>query len=60
MEAGGGSGIVEGKKTKEELKKVECEGVLNIQSLVVRARLHSSSFSKSAKRKAYNEKIQFV
>jgi hypothetical protein len=30
MEAGRGSGIVEEKKAKEELKKVEHEGVLNI------------------------------
>jgi hypothetical protein len=47
-------------KVEEELKITKKEGVLNIQQLVVRSLLHSSSFSECAKEKAYNEKIQFV
>jgi hypothetical protein len=34
--------------------------VLNIQSLVVRSPLHSSSPLECAKRKAYNDKMQFA
>jgi hypothetical protein len=34
--------------------------VLNIQLLVVWSSLHSSSSSECAKRKVYNEKIQFA
>jgi len=38
METKGGSEIVEGKKKKKKtLKKEECDGVLNIQPLVVRS-----------------------
>ncbi len=48
------------KKAKKELKKVEGEGVLNIQPLVVRSLLHSSSSLKCAEKKAYNENVQFV
>jgi hypothetical protein len=44
-------------KTEKELRKAEREGVLNIQPLAIRSLLHSSSFSESAKGKAYNEKI---
>jgi hypothetical protein len=44
-------------EAKEELKKVKCEGVLNIQLLVVRSLPHSSSFSECAKGKMYNEKM---
>ncbi len=35
-------------------------GALNIQPLAMRLLLHSSSSSECAKKKAYNEKIQFV
>jgi hypothetical protein len=45
---------------KEELKKVEREGMLNIQSLVVRSLSHSSSSSECVEGKMYNEKMQFV
>jgi hypothetical protein len=48
------------KEAKKKLKKVEREGVLNIQLLVVKSLLHSSSSPKCAERKAYNEKIQIV
>jgi hypothetical protein len=50
------------KRTKvvEELRRVKKKKVLNIQPLVVRSLPHSSSSSKCAKRKAYNEKIQFT
>ncbi len=34
--------------------------MLNIQLMVVRSPPHSSSFSECAKKKAYNQKIQFV
>jgi len=44
-------------KVEEELRIIEHEGVLNIQLLVVRSLLHSSSSSKCAEAKAYNEKI---
>jgi hypothetical protein len=44
-------------KVEEELKRVE-KGVLNIQLLAIRLSLHnSSSSSKCAEGKAYNEKI---
>jgi hypothetical protein len=56
MEIGRGSIIV---KKKRSTRRVESEGVLNIQPLAIRSLLHSSSFSKCAKRKMYNEKIQF-
>jgi hypothetical protein len=46
------------KEVKEELRRVEIEGVLNIQPLVVRSPLHFSTSSECAKGKAYNEKIQ--
>jgi hypothetical protein len=46
-------------KFEKELKKEE-KGVLNIELLVVKSLSHSSSSSKCAKWKAYNEKIQFV
>jgi hypothetical protein len=46
-------------KIKEELRKIE-KKMLNIQPLVLKLSLHSSSFSECAKGKAYNEKIQFV
>jgi hypothetical protein len=47
-------------EVEEELRKVEKEGVLNIQSLAIRLSSHSSSSSERVERKAYNEKIQFV
>jgi hypothetical protein len=47
-------------EVNEELKKVEKEGMLNIQPLVVRLPLHSSSSSKCVEGKVYKEKIQFV
>jgi hypothetical protein len=47
-------------KVKEELRRVERKGMLNIYPLVVRLSLHSSSFSEGAKGKAYNEKIQIA
>jgi hypothetical protein len=43
-------------KVEEELKKTQ-KGVLNIQPLVIRLLLHSSSSLKRAEGKAYNEKI---
>ncbi len=49
-----------GTKAEEELKRVECEGVLNIQSLAVRSLSNSSSSSECAKGKTYNKKMQFV
>jgi hypothetical protein len=42
---------------EEELKKVKKEDMLNIQPLVIRSSLHSSSSSKCLERKVYNEKI---
>ncbi len=44
-------------KVKEELRRAQREGMLNIQSLVVRSLPHSSSSSKCVEGKAYNEKI---
>ncbi len=46
-------------KVEEELRRAK-KGMLNIQPLVVRLLSHSSSSSKCAKGKAYNEKIQFA
>jgi hypothetical protein len=46
-------------KVENELKKEERK-VLNIELLAIRSLSHSSSSSKCAKGKAYNEKIQFV
>ncbi len=50
------------KKTKveKELRRAKRKGMLNIQPLDVRSSQHSSSSSKCAKGKAYNEKIQFA
>ncbi len=47
-------------EVEEELRRVEHEGVLNIQSLVARSLPHSSSSLQCAERKVYNEKIQFT
>jgi hypothetical protein len=47
-------------EVNEELRRVEKEGMLNIQPLVVRLPLHSSSSSKCVEGKVYKEKIQFV
>ncbi len=47
-------------KVEEELRIAERKGMLNIQPLVVRSSPHSSSFLECVKRRAYNEKIQFV
>jgi hypothetical protein len=47
-------------KVKEELRKAKCEGMLNIQPLIIRSLSHSSSSSECTKGKAYNEKIQFL
>jgi hypothetical protein len=44
-------------KVEEELKIIKREKMLNIQPLVVKSPPHSSSFSKCAKGKAYNENI---
>jgi len=46
-------------KVEKELKKEE-RGLLNIELLAIRSSSHSSSSSKCAKGKVYNEKIQFV
>jgi hypothetical protein len=43
-------------KVEKELKKTH-KGVLSIQLLVIKLSSHSSSSSKHAKGKAYNEKI---
>jgi hypothetical protein len=54
----------EHKQTHEEevklLKKMEKEGVLNIQLLVIWSLPHSSSSSKCAKGKVYNLNVQFA
>ncbi len=50
-----GSGII--KKTRS--RRVEKEGMLNIQSLAMRSPSHSSSL-KCVEGKAHNEKLQFV
>ncbi len=47
-------------KVEEELRGIVRKGVLNIQPLDVKSSLHSSSFSKCVKGKAYSEKIQFA
>ncbi len=47
-------------KIEEKLRRAKREGMLNIQLLVIRSLLHSSSSSKCVEKKAYNEKIQFV
>jgi hypothetical protein len=49
----GGNGIVE----KNKSKRVEREGVLNIQLLVVKSLLHSSSSLECIEGKIYNEKM---
>jgi hypothetical protein len=45
------------KEVKDELRRVEREGMLNIQPLAVRSLPHSSSSLECAKGKAYNVKI---
>jgi len=47
-------------KTEEELRRVEHEGMLNIQLLVIRSSLHSTSSLECAEEKTYNENMQFV
>jgi hypothetical protein len=47
-------------KAKKELRRVDCEGMLNIQPLAIRSPLYSSSSSECAQGKVYYEKIQFV
>jgi hypothetical protein len=47
-------------EVKEELTREKCEGMLNIQLLVIRSPSHSSSSSECVEGKAYNEKIQFA
>jgi len=42
---------------KKELQKGKHEGMLNIQLLVIKLSPHSSSSSKCAQGKVYNEKI---
>jgi hypothetical protein len=42
---------------EKELRRAERKGVLNFQPLAIRSLLHSSSSSKCANGKAYNEKI---
>ncbi len=46
-------------EAKKDLKRAKCEGMLNIQPLVVRLPPHSSLSSKCVEGKVYNEKIQF-
>jgi hypothetical protein len=46
-------------EVEKELRRAK-RGVLNIQPLVVKLLLHSSSSSKCVKRKVYNEKIYFT
>jgi hypothetical protein len=60
MNARDESEIVEKKEVEEELRRVERERVLNIQPLVIRLMLHSSSSSESAEGMTYNVKIQFT
>jgi hypothetical protein len=60
MKGRGGNIIVEKNIIKEELKITNCEGVLNIQLLVVRSPSHSSSSLECVEGKAYNKNIQFV
>ncbi len=60
MKVGQGSGLLRRTKVEQELRRAEKEGMLNIQPLTIRLPLHSSSSSKCAKGKAYNEKIQFA
>ncbi len=48
------------KEVKEELQNIKSEGMLNIQLLVVRLSLHTSTSSGCAEGKVYNEKIQFT
>ncbi len=47
-------------KVEEELKRAERESMLNIQLLVVKSLLHSSSSLECVEGKVYNEKIQFA
>ncbi len=47
-------------KVEEELKRVDREGVLNIQPLPIRSLSHSSSSLECAQGKVYNEKMQFA
>ncbi len=42
------------------MRRAKCEGVLNIQPLVIRSSLHSSSSLEYVKMKVYNEKMQFA
>lgn len=48
------------KEAKEQLRIIECDGVLNIQSLVIKLLSHSPSSSKCEKHNAYNEKMQLA
>jgi hypothetical protein len=48
------------KEAEEELKRLECAGMLNIQPLEVRSPLHSPSFLECEEGKTYNEKMQFA
>jgi hypothetical protein len=56
MKVGGGSGIIEKKRSRRTIE-VEREGVLNMQPLAVKSLSHSSSFLECAKGKADNEKM---
>jgi len=47
-------------EAEEELRRVEHEGMLNIQLLVVRSSLDSTSSLECAEGKMYNENMQFV
>ncbi len=47
-------------KIEEELRRTKREGMLHIQPLAIKLSLHSSSSLECAKRKAYNEKMQFA
>jgi hypothetical protein len=47
-------------KAEEELRRVEHEGMLNIQLLVIRSLLHSTSSLECVEGKTYNENMKFV
>jgi malonyl CoA-acyl carrier protein transacylase len=48
------------RKLEEELRRAKRKSMLNIQQLVVRLPLHSSSFLECAEGKVYKKKIQFA
>jgi hypothetical protein len=44
-------------EVKEELRRAQREGMLNIQLLLIRSVLHSSSFLECEEGKGYNDKM---